>query len=80
MAKSAALIQSNSQVYRVYSRRLANPADQDIFIITANKLSAFLSDSRAYYAEAQRSVRHRHSSTHQTSLFTCGYSVFDLDS
>ena len=51
------LIQSNSQIYRVYARRLSNPADGDIFITSAGKLAAFLSDRRAYYAEAQQLVR-----------------------
>ena len=51
------LIQSNAQVYRIYSRRLANPANTDIFITAARKLTVFLSDPRAYYAEAQQPVR-----------------------
>lgn len=57
MRRSADLIQSNSQIYRVYARRLANPADQDIFIASVGKLTIFLSDRRAYYAEAQPLVR-----------------------
>ncbi|KAI9509821.1 hypothetical protein F5148DRAFT_694899 [Russula earlei] len=55
--KSAAdLIQSNSQIYRVHSRRLANPADADIFINSARRLTTFFSDPRAYYAEAQQPI------------------------
>ena len=57
MTRSADLIQSNSQVYRIYSRRLSNPADPDIFVTAARKLTIFLSDKRAYYAEAQQPVR-----------------------
>ena len=57
MSKPADPIQSNAQIFRVYSRRLSNPADQDIFITSANKLAAFLSNSRAYYVEAQQPVR-----------------------
>ncbi|KAH9953886.1 hypothetical protein BC827DRAFT_1245787 [Russula dissimulans] len=56
MMMSKDLIQSNSQIYRVYYRRLANPADQDIFITSAIKLTAFFSDVRAYYSEAQRPI------------------------
>jgi hypothetical protein len=57
MTRSASLIQSNSQVYRIYSRRLSNPADPQIFITAARKLTTFLSDERAYYDEAQQPVR-----------------------
>lgn len=57
MTRSAGLIQSNTQVYRIYSRRLSNPADPDIFITAARKLTSFLSDQRAYYTEAQQPVR-----------------------
>ncbi|KAI0277278.1 hypothetical protein BGY98DRAFT_980571 [Russula aff. rugulosa BPL654] len=56
MTRSASLIQSNSQVYRIYSRRLSNPADPQIFITAARKLTTFLSDERAYYDEAQQPI------------------------
>ncbi|KAI0255054.1 hypothetical protein BJV78DRAFT_1279662 [Lactifluus subvellereus] len=56
MSKSADLIQSNSQIFRVYSRRLSNPGDADIFIASAGKLTAFLSNTRAYYTEAQQPI------------------------
>ena len=57
-------IQSNAHIFRVYSRRLSNPADQDIFISSATKLAAFLDNRRAYYEEAQQPVRLRVSSKH----------------
>ncbi|KAI0267632.1 hypothetical protein BC834DRAFT_52865 [Gloeopeniophorella convolvens] len=47
------LIQNNAQIFRVYERRLSNPADVDIFTGAASKLTKFLSNKRAYYAEAQ---------------------------
>ncbi|KAH9052899.1 hypothetical protein EDB83DRAFT_2676209 [Lactarius deliciosus] len=56
MSKPADPVQSNAQIFRVYSRRLSNPTDQDIFIASANKLAAFLSNARAYYVEAQLPV------------------------
>ena len=59
MPVDPSLIQNNSQIYRVYIRRLSNPADQDIFITSAGKLTTFLSDRRAYYGEAQQKVRPR---------------------
>src|SRR5712671_156902 len=71
MSMSKDLIQSNSQIYRVYYRRLANPADQDIFITSANKLTSFFSDARAYYAEAQEPVRPQCLQKAEPSSFTC---------
>jgi len=76
MTRSADLIQSNSQVYRIYSRRLSNPADPDIFVTAARKLTTFLADSRAYYPEAQQPVRPQFSRTHSDPVLM---SVFDLD-
>lgn len=35
---------------------MSNPADPDIFITAARKLTVFLSDKRAYYAEAQQPI------------------------
>ena len=64
MSKVADPIRTNAQIFRVYLRRLSNPADQDIFINSANKLAVFLSNTRAYYAEAQQPVRLRVSSKH----------------
>jgi len=57
MSKSADPVQSNAQIFRVYLRRLSNPADQDIFVTSANKLATFLSNTKAYYDEAQQPVR-----------------------
>ena len=64
MSKAADPVHSNAQIFRVYLRRLSNPTDQDIFITSAKKLAVFLSNTRAYYAEAQRPVRLRVSSKH----------------
>ncbi|KAH9972176.1 hypothetical protein BGW80DRAFT_398944 [Lactifluus volemus] len=58
MSKSASaeLINNNTEIFRIYSRRLSNPADADIFITSARKLTSFLSNLRAYYAEAQQPI------------------------
>jgi len=34
----------NSQIYRIYTRSSPNPTDEDIFITSTGKLTAFLSD------------------------------------
>ena len=58
MKKSTGLIhQNNLNTFRIYTRRLANPTDERFFITTAGKVTTFLSNSRAYYAEAQLPVR-----------------------
>ena len=44
MPISPELIHGNSQIYRIYTRSSPNPTDEDIFITSTGKLTAFLSD------------------------------------
>ncbi|KAH9998843.1 hypothetical protein BJV74DRAFT_189022 [Russula compacta] len=54
MKKSTDLIlQNNLNTFRIYTRRLANPTDERFFLTTAGKVTTFLSNAKAYYAEAQ---------------------------
>ena len=50
-------VQNNAHIFRVHARRLANPAEKDIFVTSATKLAAFLDNRRAYYEEARQPVR-----------------------